>query len=79
MLLHEVCFKRRILHASTESSCKQLKLCAGKAGHLKQLGWTLLKPRTDEQFFLDKFSLTRFYCSCVRGKIDKFSLTRSLV
>ena len=44
--------------------------------------WLILrrvKPRTDEQFFLEKFSLTRFYCSCVRGKIDKFSLTRSVV
>ena len=38
-----------------------------------------LKPRTDEQFFLDKFSLTILICSYVRGKIDKFSLTRSLV
>ncbi len=38
-----------------------------------------LKPRTDGQVFLDKFSLTSFICSCVRQKIDKFSLTRSLV
>ena len=26
-----------------------------------------------------KFSLTSFICSCVREKIDNFSLTRSLV
>ena len=38
-----------------------------------------LKPHTDEQVFLDKFSLTSFICSCVREKIDNFSLTRSLV
>ena len=38
-----------------------------------------LSPRTDNQYLLDKFSLTSCYCSCVRGKIDKFSLTRSLV
>ena len=36
------------------------------------------KPRTDEQFFHDNFSLTSFICSCVRLKIDKFSFTRSL-
>ena len=38
-----------------------------------------IKPRTDEHVFLDKFSLTSFICWCVREKIDKFSLTRSLV
>ena len=38
-----------------------------------------LKPHTDEQVFLDKFSLTSFICSCVREKIDNFSSTRSLV
>ena len=32
-------------------------------------------PRTDEQVFLDRFSLTSFICSCVREKIDNFSLT----
>ena len=31
-----------------------------------------LKPHTDEQVFLDKFSLTSFICSCVREKIDIF-------
>ena len=42
-----------------------------------QKGMHGFKPRTDEQFFLERFSLTSFYC--VRLKIDKFSLTRSLV
>ena len=42
-----------------------------------QKGMDGFKPRTEEQFFLERFSLTSFYC--VRLKIDKFSWTRSLV
>ena len=38
----------------------------GKAVLLKTAAGACVKPRTDEQVFLDKLSLTRFICSCVR-------------
>ena len=41
-----------------------------------EINMLLLKPRTDGQIFLDKFSLSNFICSCVREKIDKFSLIK---
>ena len=37
-----------------------------------------LKPHLHEQFFLDKFALTRKNCSCRWGIVDKFSLSRKI-
>ena len=37
-----------------------------------------VKPHLHEQFFLDKFALTRKNCSCRWGIVDKFSLSRKI-
>ena len=37
-----------------------------------------VKPHVHEQFFLDKFALTRKNCSCRWGIVDKFSLSRKI-